>query len=75
MINSSTPVKQLYKSDLMRYLLIALLFFSQVLQAQTPKKPISRTDTIRTSDIRERLVQLAMQGPAYEMADHAPMAA
>jgi outer membrane protein TolC len=59
----------------MRYLLITLLFFSQIAQAQTPKKPVYRTDTMRVSDIRERLVQLAMQNPVYEMADHAAIAA
>lgn len=74
MINSSPLLKQL-KIDRMRYLLIALLFFSQALQAQTPKKSTSRNDTARASDIRERLVQLAMQNPVYEMTDHAAIAA
>jgi outer membrane protein TolC len=74
LINSFPPLKQL-KIDRMRYLLIALLFFSHILQAQTPKKPTYRNDTTSASDIRERLVQLAMQGPTYEMADHAAIAA
>ena len=74
MINPSPLLKQL-KIDRMRYLLLALLSFSQILQAQTPKKQVYRTDSVHVSDIRERLVQLAMQNPVYEMADHAATAA
>jgi outer membrane protein TolC len=57
----------------MRYFLFAFLF-SQTLQAQK-QAPLYRTDSNRVNNIRERLVQLAMQNPAYEMADHASMAA
>ena len=56
----------------MRYFLITLLLFSKILQAQTP---LYRIDSMRVTDIREKLVQLAMQNPAYEMVDHAELAA
>jgi outer membrane protein TolC len=58
----------------MRYFLITLLLISQTVQAQTPG-PLYRIDSLRHSDIREKLVQLAMQNPAYEMVDHASLAA
>jgi outer membrane protein TolC len=53
----------------MRYFFLAFLFFSQVLVAQKQQRDF-HTDTARNRDIRERLIQLAMQGPSYEMADH-----
>jgi outer membrane protein TolC len=53
---------------------LIFLLFSQILEAQTPKKGM-RADTIRVMDIRERLIQLAMQNPSYEMVDHASTAA
>ncbi len=74
MTNHRRPLKQL-KIDRMRYFLITLLFCTQILQAQTPKQPVYRTDTTHSGDIRERLVQLAMQSPVYEMSDHAALSA
>lgn len=56
----------------MRYFLIALLLAAKLVQAQTP---LYRTDSLQTTDIREKLVQLAMQNPAYEIVDHAALAA
>jgi len=58
----------------MRYFLISLLFFSQVLKSQQPI-PLYRPDSVRIADIREKLVTLAMQNPTYEMVDHASLAA
>ncbi|HTB24092.1 MAG TPA: TolC family protein [Puia sp.] len=58
----------------MRYFLLAILFFSEIIQAQTPG-PLYRTESSHPTDIREKLVQLAMQNPVYEMADHAALAA
>jgi outer membrane protein TolC len=58
----------------MRYFLITLLLISQTVQAQTPG-PLYRMDSLRHSDIREKLIQMAMQNPAYEMVDHASLAA
>ena len=58
----------------MRYFLMAILFFSEIIQAQTPG-PLYRTESSHVTDIREKLVQLAMQNPVYEMADHAALAA
>ncbi len=59
----------------MRYFLFAaILFLSQIIHAQTPG-PLYRPDSLRTTDIRERLVQLAMQNPVYEMVDRASTAA
>jgi outer membrane protein TolC len=58
----------------MRYFVLAFLFFSQVIRAQTPT-PLYRPDSLRITDIREKLVQLAMQNPSYEIVDHASMAA
>jgi outer membrane protein TolC len=72
-IKPFSPLKQ-YKSDPMRYFFMALLFFSQVSVAQTQRRDY-RTDTARTKDIRERLVQLAMQGPSYELMDHGTLVA
>jgi outer membrane protein TolC len=54
----------------MRYFFLAFLFFSQVSVAQK-QQVYYYSDTVRARDIRERLVQLAMQGPAYEISDHA----
>jgi outer membrane protein TolC len=59
----------------MRYFLVALLLFSQTLPAQTPGPLYRPLDTLRISDIREKLVRLALQNPAYEMVDHANTAA
>jgi outer membrane protein TolC len=56
----------------MRYFLIALLFFYLNSAAQAP---LYRPDSLRINNIREKLVQLAMQNPSYEMADHAALAA
>src|SRR5450432_838432 len=58
----------------MRYFFITLFFFSEIVHAQSPG-PLYRTDSTRLIDIREKLVQLAMQNPAYEMVDHASLAA
>lgn len=57
----------------MRYILISLLLLSESLAAQP--SGLYRVDSARLTDIREHLVQLAIQGPAYEMADHASLAA
>ncbi|MDP9040665.1 MAG: TolC family protein [Bacteroidota bacterium] len=56
----------------MRYFLMTLLLLSKLVQAQTP---LYRADSSRSTDIREKLVQLAMQNPAYEIVDHAALAA
>jgi outer membrane protein TolC len=53
---------------------MAFFLFAQVLQAQMTG-PLYRTDSNRVNDIREKLVQLAIQNPVYEMADHASTAA
>jgi outer membrane protein TolC len=58
----------------MRYFVLVVLFFPQILRAQTPN-PLYRPDSLRIIDIREKLVQLAVQNPSYEMVDHASMAA
>ena len=58
----------------MRYFLISFLLISQLSKAQQPI-PLYRPDSIRTMDIRERLVQLAVQNPSYEIVDHASQAA
>lgn len=58
----------------MRYFVLIILFFSQVIRAQIPT-PLYRPDSLRGIDIREKLVQLAMQNPSYEIVDHASMAA
>src|SRR5450432_103815 len=60
------------KSDPMRYFLITLLLFSQLIEAQTP---LYRRDSLHINNIREKLVQLAMQNPSYEMVDHTALAA
>ena len=55
-------------------LFIALIFSSIAIYAQVPANPNSayrlNSDTGRMSDVRERLVQLALQNPLYEIADH-----
>jgi outer membrane protein TolC len=55
-------------------LLILLLFSALTMYGQVPKNPSSayrlNSDTGRMSDVRERLVQLALQNPLYEIADH-----
>jgi outer membrane protein TolC len=56
----------------MRIFFIVFLLFTQTTQAQTSKKNIHSDSTRMT--IRERLVQLAMQNPSYEMVDHASLA-
>jgi outer membrane protein TolC len=58
----------------MRYVFIAFLLISGMAGAQTVKKNF-HSDTIRITDIREKLVQLAMQGPTYEILDHNSQAA
>lgn len=58
----------------MRYFFIVLLFLSRVSQAQQPI-PLYRPDSLRLTDIREKLVQLAMQNPTYEIVDHQSQAA
>jgi outer membrane protein TolC len=58
----------------MRYFLLAILFFSEIIRAQTPS-PLFRTDSTHGTDIREKLVQLAMQNPVYEIADRVSLAA
>jgi outer membrane protein TolC len=58
----------------MRYFFMTFLLFSQIVEAQTPKKDF-RPDTVRIMDIREKLIQLAMQGPSYEIADHTAQSA
>jgi outer membrane protein TolC len=58
----------------MKYFLIIFFLASGFAYGQAPSPSFSntqRTDsTIRVSDIRERLVQLALQNPSYEVADH-----
>src|SRR5580698_2576875 len=59
----------------MKHLLfIALIFSSMAIYAQVPTNPSSayrlNSDTGRMGDVRERLVQLALQNPLYEIADH-----
>ncbi|HEY1872089.1 MAG TPA: TolC family protein [Chitinophagaceae bacterium] len=58
----------------MRFSLISILFFSQIVNAQKPA-PLYRPDSLRNVDIREKLVTLAIQNPMYEMVDHASQAA
>jgi len=58
----------------MRYVSIVFILLSLSAGAQTVKKSF-HSDTIRITDIREKLVQLAMQGPTYEIADHTSQAA
>ena len=58
----------------MKQLLLFLLLLSQLAYSQAPKLYSSRSnynlnDTIKSSDIRERLVQLALNNPAYEVSD------
>jgi len=57
----------------MHRFLFVLLMVSNVALAQSTYR--LTTDTAKVMDIRERLVQLALQNPTYEMADHAVMAA
>jgi outer membrane protein TolC len=56
----------------MRYFLMTLLIFSQFARAQSP---LYRRDSMRVNNIREKLVQLAMQNPAYEIVDRTALAA
>jgi len=55
-------------------LFITLLLSSISIYAQVPANPNSayrlNSDTGRMSNVRERLVQLALQNPLYEIADH-----
>lgn len=60
----------------MKQLLVFSFFFSNLAYSQTtpPKQYSSRstyslTDTVKNSDIRERLIQLALNNPAYEVSD------
>ena len=59
----------------MRKVLILFLFSSSIAYGQVnpPKynatSTYSLTDTIRNFNIRERLVQLAMNNPSYEITD------
>ena len=59
-------------------LLMLLVFIPGLIFAQqeTGRPPLYRPpDSSRVRDIREKLVQLALQNPAYEIADHASRAA
>lgn len=59
-------------------LLILTLSAPLALCAQTPAPPLFRPDSARMkgmADIRERLVNLALQNPNYEVLDHASRAA
>jgi outer membrane protein TolC len=60
----------------MNKLSIILLFFCQAAYSQVPpsekfntKSNYNLTDTLRNFDIREKLVQLAMNNPQYEVSD------
>jgi len=62
----------------MKQSLMLLFFFSNLAyaysQISTPKQYSSKsnynlTDTVKNTDIRERLVQLALNNPAYEVSD------
>jgi outer membrane protein TolC len=64
------------------FLALLLLFSTTVFSQASPSSQIKRNSTYRLNsdtskivDIRERLVQLALQNPTYEMADHAANAA
>jgi outer membrane protein TolC len=64
------------------FFIALLILLSNVVYSQSepssPKRNSTyrlNTDTSRIIDIRERLVQLAVQNPTYEMADHAANAA
>ena len=50
------------------------MFSGVTIYAQVPTNPFSDyrlySDTGRMGDVRERLVQLALQNPLYEIADH-----
>ncbi len=63
----------------MRNLLLILTLSAPLsLLAQTPAPPLFRPDSARMkgmADIRERLVNLAMQNPNYEILDHTSRAA
>jgi outer membrane protein TolC len=61
----------------MRFLLVTLIFITQFVNGQnsTTARALYRPDSVRLPDIRERLVQLALQNPQYEMVDHAATAA
>jgi outer membrane protein TolC len=56
----------------MRYFLTTIFIFSQFARAQSP---LYRYDSTRANGIREKLVQLAMQNPAYEIVDRTALAA
>jgi outer membrane protein TolC len=58
----------------MRYFLFVILFCSEIIHAQN-SSPLYRPDSSGRMDIREKLVQLAMQNPVYEIADRATRAA
>ena len=57
----------------MRYILALSCLFSSFAYSQSKPLPYARNlyrDTTVRVDIRERLVQLALQNPTYEIADH-----
>jgi len=73
---------KIFKFDIMRNLFIALLMLSNIAYGQSEPLQTKRnstyrlnTDTNRLIDIHERLVQLALQNPTYEIADHTAAAA
>jgi|SRR5450432_165316 len=60
----------------MRNFFITLILITQFAQAGTSANSnLNPSDSTRLPDIRERLVQLALQNPSYEIADHAALAA
>ncbi len=71
------------KFETMRnFFLVLLMFCASAVVGQSSPSQITRNSTYRLTsdtgkiiDIRERLVQLALQNPSYEMADHAANAA
>src|ERR1043165_1728890 len=71
------------KFETMRnFFLVLLVFCASAVGGQSSPSQITRNSTYRLTsdtgrgyDIRERLVQLAMQNPQYEMVDHAANAA
>jgi outer membrane protein TolC len=62
----------------MKQLLVLLLLFCNLAQSQVSspkqynaKSNYSLTDTVKSFDIRERLIQLALNNPSYEISDRA----
>jgi len=69
--------KTLKLKNMKQTLFLALLFCNSIIYAQVKSNQQGRTspyrlnaDSARIVDIRERLVQLALQDPLYEIADH-----